>query len=780
MSDKVVTESRVTKTVIRRRAAPQPPPPPISTEPPPPPTPESHAPAETPGESKAPSIVSASPTARKKIDVETPAATHPGSTSSPVMQAAEEELKESTDPSYQAKYKRLKVVAAPPPPPPSEAKPARADRLSEATGLPDGILAAPGTSGLGRKEIIEIRDFHKPKMHGKMHGKKRLAPGKKGKKTEITTPRAIKRVIRITENITVADLAKKMSVKAGEVIQKLIGMGTMVTINQNLDMDTATLVASEFGFELENVKVAPEDLLVEPGKAGETDSPEDLKPRAPVVTVMGHVDHGKTSLLDSIRKTTVASGEVGGITQHIGAYTVKTDSGKMVTFIDTPGHEAFTAMRARGAKITDIVVLVVAADDGVMPQTKEAINHARSAKVPIIVAINKMDKPGVDPEKIKKALTEFNMVPEEWGGDTLYIPVSAKTGTGIPQLLEMLHLQTEVLELKANPNKRMRGAVIEARLDKRRGPIITVLVQEGTLHEGDYLVAGAESGRVRAMLDDKGNRLREAGPSTAVEILGVAGVPIAGDHVSAVADEKTSKQISEMRQMARRDQDLSKSSKVSLDDLYQKIEQGDVKELKLIIKADTTGSVEVLTDTLIKLATPKVAVRVIHGAVGGISENDVMLARASGALILGFHVRPDASAEKLAEHEKVEIRLYEIIYELTEQVTKAMTGLLAPQRVEKTMGRAEVRQIFSIPKAGTVAGCQVTDGKILRSAHVRLVRDSVPVYTGKLDSLRRFKDDVREVANGLECGIVIENFNDVKVGDVIEAFTVEEIAASLE
>lgn len=628
-----------------------------------------------------------------------------------------------------------------------------------------------------RKDIIEIRDIYNPKN---MRNKKRRKPlPGEGKKTEITVPKAAKRIIRMEDVISVAELAKKMSVKAGDVIGKLMGMGMMVTINQNIDSDTATLVASEFGYEVENVKVDAEDLLEQHEKALES-KPEDLQLRPPVVTVMGHVDHGKTSLLDKIRKADVAAGEAGGITQHIGAYSVKLDSGKQVTFIDTPGHEAFTSMRARGAKVTDIVILVVAGDDGVMPQTKEAINHAQSAEVPIIVAVNKMDKPGVDIDKIKNELTEFSMVPEEWGGDTIYVPVSAKTGKGINELLEFVALQSDILELKANPDRPARGVVIEASLDKQKGVVSTLLVQDGTLREGDTIVAGTYYGRVRAMRDDKGMRVKEISPSGAVELMGLSGVASAGDAFSIVPDEKKAKQITQLKHNQERQKELAKTSKVSLDDLYQKIALGDVKELKVVVKADTAGSVEVLTKKLEDLSTAKVSVKVIHGAVGGVSDNDVMLASASGAVIVAFHTRPTGSVRKLAEQESVDLRVYDIIYELLEDVTSAMAGLLAPKEVETVLGHAQVRQIFTIPKQGTVAGCMVTDGKVLRSSKVRLIRENVPIYTGELSSLKRFKDDAKEVREGMECGMSIVNYNDIKVDDVIEAFEIEEVAAELE
>ncbi|HMQ10285.1 MAG TPA: translation initiation factor IF-2 [Oligoflexia bacterium] len=637
------------------------------------------------------------------------------------------------------------------------------------------VVPTPGTGR--RKDIIEIRDIYNPKN---LRNKKRRkpAPGE-GKKTEITVPRAAKRIIRMEDVISVAELAKKMSVKAGDVIGKLMGMGMMVTINQNIDSDTATLVANEFGYEVENVKVDAEDLLEQHEKALES-KPEDLQFRPPVVTVMGHVDHGKTSLLDKIRKADVAAGEAGGITQHIGAYSVKLDSGKQVTFIDTPGHEAFTSMRARGARVTDIVILVVAGDDGVMPQTKEAINHAQSAEVPIIVAVNKVDKPGVDIDRIKNELTEFSMVPEEWGGDTIYVPVSAKTGQGINDLLEVVALQSDILELKANPDRPARGVVIEASLDKQKGVVSTLLVQDGTLREGDTIVAGTHYGRVRAMRDDKGMRVKEIPPSGAVELMGLSGVASAGDAFSIVPDEKKAKQITQLKHNQERQKELAKTSKVSLDDLYQKIALGDVKELKVVVKADTAGSVEVLTKKLEDLSTAKVSVKVIHGAVGGVSDNDVMLASASGAIVIAFHTRPTGSVRKLAEQESVDLRVYDIIYELLEDITSAMAGLLAPKEVETVLGHAQVRQIFTIPKQGTVAGCMVTDGKVLRSSKVRLIRENVPIYTGELSSLKRFKDDAKEVREGMECGMSIVNYNDIKVDDVIEAFEIEEVAAELE
>jgi translation initiation factor IF-2 len=765
-----MTEKRVTRTVIRRRAK-------VETA-----QPEVKTKADSVAEERSPSAqeetamkadVSVEGAKPKKAKPSTKAAAPKKGHLKKVAKKAEPEglelskddsKAESEESKYQSGYKRIKVVASPPVP-----------EAVDSPSAPKVAQPTPVESSIGRREIIEVRHFQKP---GKGGRKRRLTPGKKGKKTEITTPKASKRVVRIGDAITVSDLAKKMSVKVGEVIRKLIGMGMMVTINQSIDTDTATLVASEFGFEVENISVQPDDLLSQIEVT--EDNPADLVTRPPVVTVMGHVDHGKTSLLDSIRKAKVAEREAGGITQHIGAYVVSVSGGKSITFIDTPGHEAFTAMRARGAQVTDICILVVAADDGVMPQTKEAVNHAKSAGVPIIVAVNKMDKEGADIERVKKALTEFEMVPEEWGGDTIFAPVSALTGEGVDNLLEMILLQAEVLELKANPKRLAKGVIIESQLDKRRGPVSTVLIQNGTLKEGDMIVAGSQAGRIRAMNNDHGNRVREAGPSVAVEILGLSGVTSAGDELFTVGDEKKAKQVADLRQKITRDADLARTSKVSLEDLYSQISQGDIKELKVIVKADAMGSVEVLTDSLHKLSTPKVAVKVIHGAVGGLTENDVNLAMASNAILVGFNVRPDSAARISAERQKVEINLYQVIYELTEDITKAMAGLLAPREVEKMLGRAEVRDVFSIPKLGTVAGCNVVDGKMQRSAHVRLVRESVPIYEGKMASLRRFKDDVKEVPNGMECGVVIENYNDVKVGDVIEAYEIEEIQASLE
>jgi len=541
----------------------------------------------------------------------------------------------------------------------------------------------------------------------------------------------------------------------------------MATINQVLDADTATLIASEFDHQVENVAFDVESALeIE----HQTEEPESaLEPRPPVVTIMGHVDHGKTSLLDAIRSTNVTAQEHGGITQHIGAYHVQVD-GRSVTFLDTPGHEAFTAMRARGAKVTDIVVLVVAADDGVMPQTVEAINHARAAEVPIIVAINKIDRPDANLERVKRGLSEHGLVSDDWGGDTVFAPVSAKTHEGIPHLLEMLLLQSDILELKANPNKLARGTIVEAKLDRGRGPVAAVLVQEGTLRVGDAFVCGVFYGKVRAMNDDRGHKVEAAPPSFPIEILGLQGVPQAGDSFVAVADEAKARQVAEFRHTKQRETELVKSSKVSLEELYSQIKAGDVKELSVVLKADVQGSVEALTEALSRLSTGEVKLRVIHGSVGGITESDILLAAASNAIVIGFNVRPESKGAALAAKEGVDVRLYTIIYEAVADVRAAMEGMLEPTFREQTHGRVEVRQTFNIQGVGTIAGCYVSEGKIQRGSLVRLLRDQVVVHEGKLASLKRFKDDVREVTAGYECGLAIEGFQDVKQGDVVEAY----------
>ncbi|HUH65716.1 MAG TPA: translation initiation factor IF-2 [Syntrophales bacterium] len=594
----------------------------------------------------------------------------------------------------------------------------------------------------------------------------------KMKKTAITTPKAIKRRIKVGEVITVGDLAKKMGVKASEVINKLIGLGLMVTINQAIESDAATLIANEFGYQVEQVGAEYDESLLKAEP-----SSENLKTRAPVVTIMGHVDHGKTSLLDAIRQTNVIAGEVGGITQAIGAYHVHIKD-RDIVFLDTPGHEAFTAMRARGAHVTDIVVLVVAADDGVKDQTIEAINHARVAGVPIIVAVNKIDKPGADPGKIKQVLSDYDLVPEEWGGQTIYCDVSAKKKQGIEELLEMILLQADVMDLRADPDRPARGVIIEAKLDRGRGPVATVLIEEGTLRDGDAFVSKTEFGKVRALINDQGQRVETVGPSMPVEVIGFSRVPQVGAEFICVEDEKKARSIGEYWIRKERERELSKSSKITLEQLYQKIKEG-VKELNVIIKGDVQGSIEALTDALNKLSTQDIKLKIIHSSTGAITETDVMLASASNAVIIGFNVRPDARVIEIAEQEGVEIKLYEIIYDVIADMKAAMEGLLEPLYKETVIGRAEVRELFKVPKIGTIAGSYVTDGKITRNANLKLVREGVQVYDGKLLSLRRFKDDVREVTEGLECGIGIEGFNDIRVGDVIEAYVNEEIERKL-
>ncbi len=598
---------------------------------------------------------------------------------------------------------------------------------------------------------------------------------KKGKQLsaqQMMAPIKIETAYMTAETITVRDLTERIGKPAGEIIKKLLLLGIMATINQELDYDTASLVASEFGVTLEmKLDKTAEDALSEENVE---DAEEDLITRPPVVTIMGHVDHGKTSLLDYIRKTKVTAGEAGGITQHIGAYTASVD-GRQITFLDTPGHEAFTAMRARGTQATDIAILVVAADDGVMPQTIESINHAKAAKCPIIVAINKMDKPTADPDTVKQELTRYEVVPEEWGGDTICVPVSAKTGEGIDELLENVLLMAEMLELKANPDRKARGVIIEAKLDHSRGAVATALVQTGTLHVGDMVVAGNAYGRVRAMISSRGERVKNALPSTPVEIIGFGGVPEAGDEFMAVADEKLARQVVEERAAKAKASMVKMNSASTLEELYSKLEEGEVKDLNIIIKADVQGSVEAVKQSLEKLSNKEVRVRTIHSGVGAVTENDVMLAGIDGAIIIGFNVRPDAKAREAANRDGIDIRYYRVIYQAIEEIEKAMKGLLAPEFRENILGHAEVRNVFKITNVGIVAGSYVTDGLIQRNAQVRLMRDNIVVYEGKLTSLQRFKDAVKEVKDGYECGVTLENYSDIKEGDIIECFVMEEI-----
>jgi translation initiation factor IF-2 len=606
-------------------------------------------------------------------------------------------------------------------------------------------------------------------------GRKKLPLGKKGKQTTITTPAEHKRIIRIEDSITVADLARNMGIKAPEVLKKLWGMGmTGVNINAAIDLDTAQLLSSEFGYEVQNVAFKEEDVF-----AQKPDDTEQMVPRSPVVTVMGHVDHGKTTLLDSIRKARVAAGEAGGITQHVAAYKVAAPGHGDIVFLDTPGHEAFTEMRARGAQATDIVVLVVAANDGVMPQTLEALAHAKDAGVKIIVAVNKIDMPDAAPDRVRQQLADHGLIPEEWGGDTIYANVSAIRGEGIDNLLAQIAATADFLELRANPNKPAAGLVIEARLDRNRGPMATILIQEGTLKVGDMVVAGRTFGKVRAILDDRGNSLDEAGPSTPIEVLGLDGVPEAGDQVNAAEDDKVAKQVVEHRRQQERKRELGSKQRFSLENMMERNSEGASKELKVVLKADVQGSAEAIKASLTKLSTEKVKVNVIAAGVGGITESDVNLAKAGGAIIVGFHVRPAGKSAKHAEQEEVEIRLYDIIYDALDDVKAAMAGLLAPIKREVAMGKLQVRDTFSIPKMGTVAGCMVTEGKITRKAHLRIIRDAVQVYEGKVGSLRRFKDDVSEVQNGYECGVMVAGWNEIKQNDLIEAYEVIEEAAQL-
>lgn len=612
----------------------------------------------------------------------------------------------------------------------------------------------------GQKPLVK-KDYGRPQKKSKHKRKK-----------EESLPRAPE-VIAIDGSITVRDLAERLYRNPAEILKNLMELGTMASINQTVDFETAEIIASLYDVRVERLISEEEKMLVEV-----IDDEESLRPRPPVVTVMGHVDHGKTSLLDKIRKSNVASGEAGGITQHIGAYQVDVNGNK-ITFIDTPGHEAFTAMRARGANLTDIVILVVAADDGVMPQTIEAINHIKAADVPFLVAINKIDKPDANPERVMRQLTEYNIVSEEWGGDTIFVPVSAKTGEGIDNLLEMVLLVAEMNEISANPDRPAEGVVIEGKLDKGRGAVATVLVQKGTLKIGDFLICGVNWCKVRAMIDHRGRRVEEAYPSMPVEIMGWADVPEAGGKVQ-VCDEKVAKEITSIRLNEKKAEEQKKqNSRISLDDFFKQMQDAGVKELNLIIKGDVQGSVEALAQSLLNLSTGEVKVNVIHSGVGAISETDVMLASASNAIIIGFNVRPDSKARKEAERENIDVRLYRVIYEAIDDVKKAMAGLLEPEYREKYLGRAEVRAIFKVPNVGTVAGSYVIDGKIQRNASIRVLRDGVIIYEGQIMSLKRFKDDVREVMENYECGIAIRDFNDIKEGDIIESYYIEEVPREL-
>jgi translation initiation factor IF-2 len=628
-----------------------------------------------------------------------------------------------------------------------------------------------------RKEIFERKDLFGDQeksfvRRGRLKTKGKLDK-KKFKQTEITVPKAIKRRIKVPDLISVAELARRMGIKAGDLVKKLMEIDIMVSINQTIDFDSASLVASEFEYELEPSSFEEDEIINE-----EEEKSEDLVPRPPVVTIMGHVDHGKTSLLDYIRKSKVIDKEAGGITQHIGAYYVHTSHGDLV-FLDTPGHEAFTAMRARGAEVTDLIVLVVAADDGVMEQTIEAINHAKAANIPIVVAVNKIDKANADPEKVRRELSKYGFLSEEWGGDTLFSDLSAKTGRGVDELLNSILLQSEILESTANYKKHARGAIIEARLDKNRGPFATVLIRDGTLHQGDFFVCGENYGRVRAMLNDRGQKIKSATPSMPVEIYGISDVPMAGDDFIAISDEKKAKLISEHRKAKARLDTVTTRDSVSLDNFFDRIKEGEVKELNIIIRADVQGSVEALVDSLTKLSTEEVKLKVLHGATGAVAESDVMLASASKAIVICFNVRANPVVRALAGKENVDLRFYDVIYKVIEDIRSAMAGLLEPVYNENIIGRVDIKQVFHISKLGTVAGCYVTDGKIERAANVRLLRDDVVIFDGNISSLKRFKDDVKDVSSGFECGVGLENYNDIKPGDVLEFYTLEEMKVEL-
>ncbi len=628
-----------------------------------------------------------------------------------------------------------------------------------------------------KKSVVEGQDLYDDGYRSRKprKGAKSKVPAT-AQKTQITTAKAIKRRIKIDEAIVLSDLAKRMGIKAGELIKMLMGMGFMATVNQSIDYETASLVATEFNYEVERAGAAFEEEEILKQKV---DDPEKLQERPPVVTIMGHVDHGKTSLLDVIRKTRITDFEAGGITQHIGAYYVDTNRGQ-IAFLDTPGHEAFTAMRARGAKVTDIVVLVVAADDGVMPQTLEAINHARAAAVPIIVAVNKIDKANADQDRVKRELAENGLTPEDWGGDTIFVSVSAKQKQGIDDLLEMISLQAELLELKANAEKLAIGHVVEAKIDSGRGPVATILVREGTLKNGEPVVCGIHYGKIRAMLNDRGQQVESAGPSIPVEVLGLSGVPMAGDELIALQDEKSAKQVSMHRLQKQRSKELAQTNRLSLDKLYEQMQQGEVKDLNIIIKADVHGSNEALVESLTKLSNEEVNVNVVHSATGTITESDISLATVSNAIIIGFNVRPTPKVQALASEENVDLRFYNVIYDVIREIKGAMVGLMDSTFEEHILGSAEVREVFQIPRVGAIAGSYVTDGKFERGQNIRVIRDGVQLYDGKNSSLRRFKDDVKEVQSGYECGIGVENFNDIKVGDILECYYLEEVRPEIE
>jgi translation initiation factor IF-2 len=772
----------------------------------PPPAPEPEA-AETPEETEtgAPEEAAEAPEPEAEAGLE-PAETEESPAEEPEETVAAEPQPEAGDKPKKKKRKRAEAETQPqvrvihkPEAPPEPPKPAPRAPKAGPAAPPEPPPAPDDASRRKRKKDRRVVEFPQgepsaPDRRGKRKPEPQERPmrgrgpkRKKGRGPAVEEPmesaipattqpvKAAKRKIRIEDTVRLSDMAKQMGVKAQEVIKSLFTMGVMATINQSLDLDTASLVANEFGYEVENVAFAEETFL--PPK--QEDSPEQMLPRPPVVTIMGHVDHGKTSLLDAIRSTNITAGEAGGITQHIGAYHVQTERGEVV-FLDTPGHEAFTTMRARGAQVTDLVVLVVAADDGVMDQTREAINHSKAAGVPIMVAVNKIDKEDSNPDRVKRELAERGLTPEEWGGETIFSYVSAKQRTGIDELLEMLLLQADVLELTANPDKLARGHIVEAKLDKGRGPVGTVLVQEGSLKQGQSFVCGLHHGKVRSMFNDQGVKITKAGPAMPVEVQGFDGVPEAGDEFVVVEDDKVARRIAETRKLKQREKDLAGKSKVTLESFLASKPAEEAKVLNLVVKADVQGSQEAILEALNKLSTDAVRVNIIHGGAGAITESDILLASASEAIVIGFNVRPTLKVKELADEEHVEVRFYDVIYKLVNEIKDAMSGMLSPVIEEVYLGQAEVRDTFSVPKAGVVAGCMVTDGKLIRNARVRLLRQGVVLYTGKIDSLKRFKDDVKEVYKEYECGVGLEKFNDIKVGDVIEAFEHKEVAQTLE
>lgn len=662
---------------------------------------------------------------------------------------------------------------APATPPPSDA-PGRARKKGRKGGGDDKTTDTRRGAKKGQKNV-KFTHFSQD-YQGRDGGRRGRKSGRRSPKP-VAPPsemKASKKRFKVYDTISVGDLAQRMKVKASDVIAKLMGLGVMATINQPVDTDTAILIAADFGYEVE--QGITEEIGIQ--MLNDSEAGGETEPRYPVVTVMGHVDHGKTSILDAIRKTDVADGEAGGITQHIGAYHVRSSSGN-VTFVDTPGHAAFTEMRSRGAQVTDIVILVVAADDGVMDQTREAIRHAQAAEVPIIVAVNKIDKDNADIDRVKRELSELDLMPEDWGGQTMYCETSAKKNIGIDELMENIQLLAEILELKADRTRKARGRVIEAQLHKGRGPVATVLIQDGTLQPGENFVVGQFAGKVRAMLDDKGRNLSEAGPAIPVEVQGLSGVPSAGDEFIVVTDEKMARSVSQVRSLRARESELGANTKISLDKLFEQMSEGDVQELRVVLRSDVQGTLEAFAKAAEELSTKEIKVRVLHEGTGTITESDILLASASDAIIIGFNVRPSVKVKELATKENVDIRSYDVIYHALDDIRKAMVGMLEPTFEEEVVGLAEVRETFQVPKMGTIAGCSVIDGKILRSAKVRVLRDGVVIYTGKIESLRRFKDDVKEVMSGYECGIGVEKFNDIKVGDNLEAFVMKEVEATL-